>query len=63
MYQNMVAYIHKQKKGEYIMLTLNTKQKEFVDAAKKMYNKSTLNNNELKKVAKSLGMNFNTMVE
>ena len=26
------------------MLTLNTKQKEFVDAAQKMYNKPTLNN-------------------
>ena len=44
------------------MLTLNTKQKEFVDAAKKMYNKSTLSNNELKKVAKSLKVGF-TMVE
>ena len=40
------------------MLTLNTKQKEFVDAAKKMYNKSTLSNNELKKVAKSLKVGF-----
>ena len=40
------------------MLTLNTKQKEFVDAAKKMYNKPTLNNDELLKVSKSLGMNF-----
>ena len=40
------------------MLTLNTKQKEFVDAAKKMYNKPTLNNEELLKVSKSLGMNF-----
>ena len=40
------------------MLTLNTKQKEFVDAAQKMYNKPTLNNDELLKVSKSLGMNF-----
>ena len=40
------------------MLTLNTKQKEFVDAAQKMYNKPTLNNEELLKVSKSLGMNF-----
>ena len=40
------------------MLTLNTKQKEFVDAAQKMYNKPTLNNQELLKVSKSLGMNF-----
>ena len=40
------------------MLTLNTKQREFVDAAKKMYNKSTLSNNELKKVAKSLKVGF-----
>ena len=40
------------------MLTLTLKQKEFVDAAKKMYNKSTLSNNELKKVAKSLKVGF-----
>ena len=40
------------------MLTLNTKQKEFVDAAQKMYNKPTLNNEELLKVSQSLGMNF-----
>ena len=40
------------------MITLNTKQKEFVDAATKMFNKSTLNNDELLKVSKSLGMNF-----
>ena len=40
------------------MLTLNTKQKEFVDAAQKMFNKPTLNNDELLKVSKSLGMNF-----
>ena len=54
MYQNMVAYIHKLKKENYIMLTLNTKQKEFVDAAQKMYNKPTLNNEELLKVSSLL---------
>ena len=35
------------------MLTLNNKQKEFVDL-QKMYNKPTLNNDELLKVSKCI---------
>jgi MoxR-like ATPase len=44
------------KKGGYIML--NAKQQEFVDHAKKMFNKSTLSVDELKKANKKFGCKY-----